>query len=179
MVLFVIFISSKQNLLHSATATYISTFSKIKMPEKGSLIKLYKDFDPKILKSGDENAIKEHFASKIPIIVDYVKKYYDEDLNKICNGQEDWIILSGLIVANGELNETVSADASGNTPTWVHCALAAVTGYEGFDKLFSGTAGLMTAKAGLEIVKNFLKRYLGYFGIAIAIYEFGECMGWY
>jgi hypothetical protein len=64
-------------------------------------------------------------------------------------------------------------------PIWAHCAIAAVSGYEGFEKLFTGTATLMSATEALVVMKAFLKRYVGYIGIALAVYEFGTCMEWY
>ncbi|NGP88484.1 hypothetical protein [Fodinibius halophilus] len=57
----------------------------------------------------------------------------------------------------------------------VSCASAAL-GVQSVKTIISGTAELMTAKTAVKIVKTVGKRYLGYVGVAIAVYEFTNCI---
>lgn len=43
--------------------------------------------------------------------------------------------------------------------------------------LISNTAALATAQGTLQILKFLAKRYLGWLGVAVAVYSFGNCMG--
>lgn len=42
--------------------------------------------------------------------------------------------------------------------------------------IVTGTKGLITARTGLQILKSLEIRYLGYIGLAIAVYDFVDCV---
>jgi hypothetical protein len=157
------------------------------MPSKGALLNYYKTFDPQILKSGDEVKIKAYLDKKALVIYNYIKKNYQDTICGLSEGKSANIILGGLVLAiheqrnngnTGLIRYQVSMASSASSRA-LSCALSALSGYEGFEKLFSGTASLMTAMDMLAILKGVLKRYIGYIGIAVAVYEFGNCVGWY
>ena len=54
--------------------------------------------------------------------------------------------------------------------------IASALGISAINDIISGTAGLMTVESGLQLLKVMGKRYLGYIGLAIAVYEFVECV---
>lgn len=157
------------------------------IPEKGALLNYYKTFDPQILQSGDEVKIKAYLDKKALVIYDYIKSNYQDTICTIADGKAANIILGGLALAIYEQNKNgttgligyQSTTASTSSSRALSCALSALSGYEGFEKLFSGTASLMTAMDVISILKGVLKRYIGYIGIAVAVYEFGNCVGWY
>ncbi|MCX6298576.1 MAG: hypothetical protein NTY72_05705 [Bacteroidetes bacterium] len=161
------------------------------LPKKGDLISFYKTLDPAILKSSNETITKVYLDKKSNVINEYIKLNYGEDFLKKDKLSNTEVILFGFVIATHELNDkniilgklpnnkTLSLDNNLEMPIWAHCAIAAVSGYEGFEKLFTGTATLMSATEALVVMKAFLKRYVGYIGIALAVYEFGTCMEWY
>lgn len=65
-----------------------------------------------------------------------------------------------------------------STDRVISCISAAL-GITAIEGIISGTGGLISAASAWAIVKNLAKRYLGYVGAGIAIYEFGKCMGEY
>lgn len=65
-------------------------------------------------------------------------------------------------------------------PKWFDCLGSAFgLGRDGFSAYINGTKQLMTARAGLAIAKALAKRTLGMIGVAIAVYEYYDCMRWY
>jgi hypothetical protein len=156
------------------------------MPSKGALLNYYKTFDPQILKSGDEVKIKAYLDKKALVIYNYIKKNYQDTICGLSEGKSANIILGGLVLAIHEQNNNGNGGliryqaSSANTQTrLLHCAVAVLTGYESIQKLFSGTASLMTATEVISILKGMLTRYVGYIGIAVTVYEFGNCMSWF
>lgn len=62
-------------------------------------------------------------------------------------------------------------------PKWFDCLGSAFgLGRDGFSAYINGTKQLMTARAGLAIAKALDKRTLGMIGVAIAVYEYYDCM---
>lgn len=157
------------------------------VPEKGALLNYYKTFDPQILNSGDEQIIKPYLDKKAQVIYNYIKTNYQDTICGLSDGKAANVILGGLVFAIQEKNIVTNSSLIRNqvfsAPTAssraLSCALSALSGYEGFEKLLSGTSSLMTAMDVLSILKGVLKRYIGYIGIAVAVYEFGNCVGWY
>jgi hypothetical protein len=163
------------------------------VPEKGALLNYYKTFDPQILNSGDEQKIKPYLDKKAKVIYNYIKTNYQDTICGLSDGKAANIILGGLVLAIHEktnsvnkslfINQSNSILRNNSAPSpssqAMHCALFAVTGYDGVEKLLSGTTALMSGTEVLAILRSILKRYVGYVGIAIAVYEFGGCMGWY
>jgi hypothetical protein len=161
------------------------------IPSQGALLNYYKSFDPEILNSGDTFKIKVYLDKKAAVIYEYLKTNYHDTICSISDGKSANIILGGLVIAIHEQNQygntsllmtksnSLLRTNSAPYSQAIHCALAAVTGYEGIEKLLTGTASLMSGTEVLALLKGVLKRYVGYIGIAIAVYEFGGCMGWY
>lgn len=58
---------------------------------------------------------------------------------------------------------------------WVDCLITAV----GIDVVIEFFSGNITQAFAKKAIKKIAKRTLGYIGAAIAVYEFGSCMGWY
>lgn len=54
--------------------------------------------------------------------------------------------------------------------------LASALGISAINDIISGTIALTTVETGLQLLKVMGKRYLGYIGLAIAVYEFVECV---
>jgi hypothetical protein len=155
-------------------------------PAKGNLLSYYKTFDPQILRSGDELKIKAYLDKKALVIYDYIKSNYQDTICSLADGKAANIILGGLALAIYEQNKNgntglvrYQVSMTATQSRLMHCALMAVTGYDGIEKLLSGTASLMTGTEVLGLLKGILRRYVGYIGIAIAVYEFGGCVGWY
>jgi hypothetical protein len=156
------------------------------IPAKGNLLSYYKTFDPQILRSGDELKIKAYLDKKALVIYDYIKTNYQDTICSLADGKAANIILGGLALAIYEQNKKGNSGlvryqiSSATTQTrLLHCAVSVLTGYESIQKIFSGTASLMTATEVLSILKGMLTRYVGYIGIAVTVYEFGNCMDWF
>jgi hypothetical protein len=156
------------------------------IPAKGALLSYYKTFDPQILQSGDEIKIKAYLDKKALVIYDYIKTNYQDTICTLADGKAANIILGGLALAIYEQNKNGNSGlvryqvSSATTQTrLLHCAVSVLTGYESIQKIFSGTASLMTATEVLSILKGMLTRYVGYIGIAVTVYEFGNCMDWF
>lgn len=54
--------------------------------------------------------------------------------------------------------------------------LGVALGISAVNDIISGTAALMTVETGVQLLKVMGKRYLGYLGLAIAVYEFVDCI---
>lgn len=63
------------------------------------------------------------------------------------------------------------------TSPWLDCLADAFgIGKWSLSQYISGTKTLMTARTGLVIAKAFAKRTLGWIGVAIAVYDYSQCM---
>ena len=74
--------------------------------------------------------------------------------------------------------EMISAEFTATTTqngSALNC-LGAALGINAINDIIAGTGGLMTATKGIQIIKSFGLRYLGYIGLAIAIVQFVECV---
>jgi len=60
-------------------------------------------------------------------------------------------------------------------PDWVDCMITAV----GIDVAIEFLKGNVTEAIAKKAIKKIASRALGFIGAAIAVYEFGSCMGWY
>ena len=132
-------------------------------------------------------------TQKNKIVIRYVQEKYKTDLNEVCEGKQDLIALTGFLLAINEKYASKSSNVSimnnqyssfGNQtvlsaplPKWGQCAIAALTGIHSIDMLISGYE-LLSATEILSFVKGIAKRYLGWIGVGVAIYEFSECMDW-
>jgi hypothetical protein len=75
---------------------------------------------------------------------------------------------------------TYAQDAPNNElsearPDWVECMIIAV----GIDAVVEFFKGNVTEAIAKKAIKKIASRALGVVGAAVALYEFGSCMGWY
>lgn len=87
--------------------------------------------------------------------------------------EEELIMLSVVATSNEPYTASSISDLSGEDV--VNC-IGSALGIPGGIKGLS-ISGLVSAKTGLQIVKAIAKRYaFGYVALAIAIYQFGDCI---
>jgi len=215
--------NEEDDLLISGRESYAqTTINSISPCPVSSLIETFKSLNPTTLQSTDTVALAAYFAPINSVIVNYVYAKYGEDLNSICDGEQDWITLYGFIIAmcenyydNGdslEMDETANIGNRRNQvsfasisslihadtyiskfspliedelmseinfkPKWVNCAIATLTGISTIETLLMGY-GSLGATQVLSIIKGIARRYLGFIGVVVAIYEFGECMDYW
>ena len=104
----------------------------------------------------------------------YFKNLSDEDcaalsfvFHSMRDAGMDTEIVTGVI--DGVQTQTMSV----NTERLLHCAAVAV-GYDAVKKL--GVGGIVTATTVRQAIIAIGKRYLGYVGLAIMVYDFVECV---
>lgn len=66
--------------------------------------------------------------------------------------------------------------AAGGSSKWVHCALSALGFNQAYTLFASAFTTGMTATTALQALKFVGVKYLGYIALAVAIYEFVECV---
>ena len=155
-------------------------------PRKGygaykCLSDLYSTIDPKILVSKDEDKLNKLFSEKAPLIRDYIKNSYGEDFSSLSDVQ---VFVAGTAVAaiekdnlklNTETARYVILEGPGDA---FSCLMAAVGAVTGIGTLASTIQGATMATA-LGVVKTIFGVYFSAFAAAWAVYEFGDCMGWW
>jgi len=77
--------------------------------------------------------------------------------------------------AFGTLSYAQDAELSEAKPDWVDCMITAV----GIDLVVEFLKGNVTEAIAKKAIKKIASRALGFIGAAVAIYEYGSCMGWY
>ena len=60
-------------------------------------------------------------------------------------------------------------------PDWMECMLIAV----GVDAIVEFLKGNITETLAKKAIRKIASRTLGWVGVALALYEYGNCMGWY
>ena len=60
-------------------------------------------------------------------------------------------------------------------PDWLECMLIAV----GVDAIVEFVKGNVTEAIAKKAIRKIASRTLGWVGVALALYEYGNCMGWY
>ncbi len=60
-------------------------------------------------------------------------------------------------------------------PDWMECMLIAV----GVDAIVEFVKGNITETLAKKAIRKIASRTLGWVGVALALYEYGNCMGWY
>ena len=73
----------------------------------------------------------------------------------------------GLIAQETSLTE--------EQPDWLECMLIAV----GVDAIVEFVKGNVTEAIAKKAIRKIASRTLGWVGVALALYEYGNCMGWY
>jgi hypothetical protein len=161
-----------------------SLFTKpVSIPE-GQLLALYQNLDPKILQSEDQDAQEKYLLSFNPLIVEYLNKYYKENLTDYFEMDDAMIFLSGFFIGHFEEFEKLELDldASVNNPI-LDCLGEAIGIGKGASNLFQAYKDLIKNGAKWDkvwpFIKSGIKRYVGWIGAGYAIYKFGDCMGWW
>lgn len=77
--------------------------------------------------------------------------------------------------AFGTLSYAQNAELAEAKPDWADCMITAV----GIDAVVEFLKGNVTEAIAKKAIKKIASRALGFIGAAVAIYEFGSCMGWY
>lgn len=115
----------------------------------------------------------------------------NDDLERIIDDRNDPILaLMGLaIISEKHTYTSTKANAEGfllkrlyannqeedDSPDWYDCLLRSV----GISAVIELASGQINKIAILKAIKKTARKTLGYFGVALAIYEFGECMEYY
>lgn len=60
-------------------------------------------------------------------------------------------------------------------PDWMDCMIIAV----GVDAIIEFAKGNVTEAIAKKAIRKIASRTLGWVGVALAVYEYGSCMGWY
>jgi hypothetical protein len=152
--------------------------------DEAGLIELYRNLDPKILGSDDSLAVERYLLPFNQKVVDYVKDHYDFNLSDYFEMDDPSILFSGLFIADLETRKGPYAKEApldlGQVMSCVASAIGLGKGIKdlikGYTALFEGGASMSTL---LGVIKNFAIRYVGWFMIAYALYNFGDCMNWW
>ena len=68
--------------------------------------------------------------------------------------------------------------ANANYDMVMNC-LGAALGINEIYGLIQNTAQLATATGTMQVVKLIIRRYVGWIGVALAVYSFSNCMGYF
>ncbi len=141
-------------------------------------------------KKDESSFAEEEVNTLIEISKAFLKEYEnlnDQELNKAFEGlnEEDFIFTSLIIWGSHREKNMVKTirlksgaiegDGDWDGERVLHC-IAAALGLNIIDDLISNTAALMTVQGTTQLLKTLGKRYLGWIGVGIAVYEFGNCM---
>lgn len=104
----------------------------------------------------------------------YFKKLSEEDC-AVLSFVYHSMIESGMqtSVINQTIDDIQTQTIQVSTERLLHCAAVAV-GYDAVKKL--GVGGLITATTVRQVIIAIGKRYLGYIGVALMVYDFVECI---
>jgi len=107
--------------------------------------------------------------------IDLTNPEYDlsaEDIKQIKNSGDD--VLAAFSFLMYEMGQQSTANRSISGSKFVSC-LGAATGISSIAEI-ADVSGLVSAKTALQLLKVIGKRYLGYIGLAIAVYSFVDCI---
>jgi len=105
----------------------------------------------------------------------------ESDFVEELDSEDPRIAMLGLALLSAKTNKEVAVNLSGLFVSSLYaqdaydCALRAV-GIEAVVELFNGQVTSAIAK---RAIRKIASRALGWVGAAWAVYEFGDCMGWY
>tara|TARA_R110002073_G_scaffold108336_9_gene243611 strand:+ start:44811 stop:45632 length:822 start_codon:yes stop_codon:yes gene_type:complete len=112
----------------------------------------------------------------------------DVEIENELQGSEDSnlvLVVMSLIDAENKNNSTTafnyndlfgqSVYAMATPQDWYDCLLRSV-GIDAVVELFNGK---VTKEIAKKAIRKVASRTLGWIGVAIAVYEYGDCMGWY
>lgn len=97
-----------------------------------------------------------------------------EEINHIDNMTEQELVQLSLIFSSAYNNNTTKADID-----MVMNCLGAALGINEIYGLINNTAQLATVEGTKKLVKLIIRRYVGWIGVAVAVYSFSNCMGYF
>ncbi len=166
----------------------ISTNEKVSasvFEESKTLREIFGRINKKMLTGKSESEIKDYLLPFVSEVRDYVNEKYKLDLYDYYDKDDPTILAVAMMVALGERLEVEGiglADfnlQNAKIPQWVKCLLEA-TGINSLVSAVEGVLGQIPFGAAeiLQIIKRLGKKYLGWIGLALAIADFVDCMGW-
>ena len=99
-------------------------------------------------------------------------EYPADSVLELANMTEDELAAFSFTVDEWDSHPEIALHS---TPQWVTC-LEDAFGISEFKKIYKGSAGLLTAKTGLQIAKCFIKRTAGFVSVMYSTYQFATCM---
>jgi len=153
----------------------------IVQPQKAEteLTRIFTSLNTNILKSKDERTISNYLTPINNQSVDYVLHTYRVNLLDFYDRDDATLTFVGCLVACNEVYHNPSETQRPYIGQLISCFM------EGFgianlaDFISQAISGEMTVSTILGIIKKFVKRYVGWIGLAVGIYEAGDCMGWW
>lgn len=161
------------------------------LEKKGLISNNYYHFDKKVEESNNDILIDIVFP-----LIEIGDQIHSELINQII-GSPDWQSLSECdresIISMSDIQKAQLAfiyidviDPDFNNPILISdnaidreraqsCLLAAL-GISAINDIIAGTGGLLTVQSSVQLLKTIGKRYLGYIGLAYAVYEFVNCV---
>lgn len=114
-------------------------------------------------------------------LVDNGREIRDELVSNLTGNDQDIEELSNLDDSQlVQLSMAMNTLSGKNDPSWtesqVVSCIGAALGINEAVELLSNTAQLATVEGTKKAVKLILKRYVGWIGLAVAIYSFADCM---
>lgn len=97
-----------------------------------------------------------------------------EEINHIDNMTEQELAQLSLVFSTAYNNNTTQADID-----MVMNCLGAALGINEVYGLINNTAQLATVEGTKKLVKLIIRRYVGWIGVAVAVYSFSNCMGYF
>ena len=137
---------------------------------------LFKTLDPRLLQSRDELAVAEYLTQLNAEIVSYVLTQYGEDLTGSFALDDPNLFCAGLLIAYAE--DYAGVDPATRAPV-VDCLLDAFGVSDIVNQINDILDGNGSITVSIQIIKKIGRRYLGWIGLAVAVYEFGDCMNWW
>jgi hypothetical protein len=98
----------------------------------------------------------------------------EEEINHIDNMSEQELAQLSLIFSTAYNNNIARADYD-----MVMNCLGAALGINEVYGLINNTAQLATVEGTKKLVKLLIRRYVGWIGVAVAVYSFSNCMGYF
>ncbi|MBT8280806.1 MAG: hypothetical protein KJO16_04450 [Muriicola sp.] len=89
--------------------------------------------------------------------------------------KEQMAVANNFVKAFGTVGYALQGATLQEDKDWVDCLIVAV----GIDVVVDFVKGNITEAIAKKAIKKIASRALGAIGAAIAVYEFGSCMGWY
>lgn len=171
--------------LYSNSAVVKSSLSfpdiVIKSNAQSQLIDIFKSCDPRILQSNDEEAISKYLKEKNKEIILYLSRNYPQfgPIDSVDTNDPSTVLL-GLFYAVAEANNFQPFDKEPSLqkplPAWLRCTVDVCLGYFDIREIIGGL-GTFEFGTVWKVIKTSIKKYVGFLGAAILIYDIiTECL---